>query len=971
MAKKSSRTSTGPVTKRSAAIAGRKDFLVAGIGASAGGIEAIQELLKHLPTDTGIAFVIVQHLSPRHESKLPEVFSTATSMPIVSIKKDTSLAPNTVFVLAENRELQIEDGQLRVSPRKRTNDHLPINNFFQSLAHELGNRAIGIILSGNGTDGMLGLEEIKAEGGITFSQDEKTARFPAMPANAISAGCVDFILSPSLMSRELTRIGRHPGLKRGKISGPEAPLTESEADLNKIFSLLRALNGVDFSYYKHSTLKRRIVRRMVLKKIETIREYASYLQQNPSEVDALFQDLLINVTAFFRDEPMFQALKKKVFPRIIKQTSPQAPIRIWVPGCSTGEEVYSLAISLFEFLGKNAPTKQIQIFGTDISEAILAKARAGFYPDSISKEISTDRLRRYFHKTERGYQIAKFIRDCCVFALQNVVEDPPFSKLDLISCRNVLIYLGPVLQKKVMPIFHYALKKNGTLVLGGSETIGLFANLFTLSDKKNKVYLKRDTYHRPEVGFVAKTLPETGETAKPKAIVRKETGPVDLQRQVDRLLLSQYAPAGVVINSNMEVLHFRGQTGPYLEHAPGDASLSLPKMVRHELLVDLRTAISRAVKMDVVIRKENIPFHHNGKERQANLQVIPFRGGVSDRLFLIIFEEVPISEMKGGKGGGKARGDQGSDREALRLRDELNSTKESLQAIIEEQEATNEELKSANEEIQSSNEELQSTNEELETAKEELQSTNEELTTLNEELQNRNGELSQLNNDLSNLLSSVSMPILMLGNDLTIRRFTPLAERFFNLIPTDIGRRISDINPNIIVPNFDHLVAEVIDMLRIQEHEVQDKEGRWYSLRVRPYRTTENKIDGAVILLVDIDELRRGVDEITSLIRHPLVTLHGDLRVNKANGAFYKEFNLSPSEVDGRLIYDLGDGQWNLPALRTLLEGVLPENNRVEDFVIESEFSNRERRKLLCSARRIYQQSKGTQLILLAIDVVS
>ncbi len=943
------------------------DPVIVGVGASAGGIEACGQLLANVPNNRGLSLVIVQHLDPNYRSTLPDILSRRTKLTVTTIENGQKVEPNHVYVLPPDRSVLLEQGALKLVPRKRNNGPpMPIDVFFASLAAHEENCAIGVLLSGTGTDGTLGLKQIKAQGGIAFAQDNQSASSSGMPASAVAAGVVDFVLPPDKIARELVRIAQHPQLRNVKRAKTEDELPASDGELTRVFSLLRALNGVDFSSYKHSTLKRRILRRMVLVRIPSLREYVVHLQQNPAEVDALFHDLLINVTEFFRDPQAFLALKRKVFPRILKQGGNQSPVRVWVPGCSTGEEVYSLAIALFEFLGKDSNRKPVQIFGTDISEAVLAKARTGIYPESIAAEVSPERLRRFFHKVEGGYQISKFIRDCCVFARQNLIEDPPFSKLDLITCRNVLIYLGPALQKKVMPIFHYALKTDGHLMLGSSETIGAFASLFNLTDKKNKIYLKRDG-HSPHDVFVPRLMANHLETPQTKAIAPKEVTEIDLHRQVDGILLSQYAPSGVLVNGKMEVLQFRGHTADFIEHMAGEASLNLTKIVKQDLLVDLRTVLSRATKLDSVVRKDGVPLHHGGKTRQVNIEVIPFRTKPSnERFFLVLFEDGPMLQTPTATGDGKSARARTS--EAARLREELTSTKESLQAIIEEQEATNEELKSANEEIQSSNEELQSTNEELETAKEELQSTNEELTTLNEELQNRNAELSQVNNDLNNLLASVSMPILMLGNDLTIRRFTPLAERFFNLIPGDLGRRITDINPNIVIRDLERMVSDVIETLRIQEQEVQDREGRWYSLRVRPYRTSDNRIDGAVVMLVDIDEIKRALEELSSVSPQPLLMLSGDLKVIRANEAFYDNFRTSQQDTEGKAVYDLCGGAWNIPALRVMLESLLPEKNRVDRYPVEQEFPGLGHRVLSVSARRIHQPSKGTQVILIAID---
>jgi two-component system, chemotaxis family, CheB/CheR fusion protein len=942
---------------------GRKAFPVVGIGASAGGFEAIAQLLEELPANTGMAFVFVQHLDPTHKSGLTTLLSRLTHVVVTEIRHRTLIEPNHIYVIPPNTVLSVKSGVLELSPRKKIDHHLPIDVFFQSLARDRGNRAVGVILSGNGHDGAAGLKEIKAGGGITFAQEVSSCKFPGMPESAIATGCVDYILPPAEIARELERISNHGVLKDHERleTSPDA-----ESDLARILGLLRACVGVDFSCYKPTTLRRRINRRMVLKRIESLGDYLKFLQKNRAEIELLFQDILINVTGFFRDREAFVALKKKIFSRIIKDKAHGNPVRIWVPGCATGEEVYSLAICLHEFLGKNRNNKSIQIFGTDISENMVAKARAGIYPRSIASEVSPDRLHRYFQKSDGGYQISKFIRDVCIFAKQNVVEDPPFSKLDLISCRNLLIYLGPALQKKVFPTFHYSLRTGGYLMLGASETIGPFSNLFTLLDKKNKIYLRNDAYSRPEIdyAFPSRGDHEQGPVAKPS----RETGRFDLQRKAEEILLG-YSPPGVIVNARMDVLHFLGRTGPYLDPATGSASLNLLKIARSELMVDLRTAISQAAKTRSPVRKEGIRMRFNGHFRDVSVEVVPFKDSMPEYLFLVLFRDFLISETAAdgkvgrNKPGGSQRQRQAA-RETQRLRAELGQTKESLQTIIEEQEATNEELKSANEEIQSSNEELQSTNEELETAKEELQSTNEELTTLNEELQNRNSDLSEANNDLNNLIGSFNMPIVMLGNDLSIRRFTPLAQKIFNLIPGDVGRQISDINSNIALPNLKALVTEVIESLNVKEIEVQDGEGHWYSLRVRPYRTSDNKIEGAVIVLVDIGDVRQGVEEVMQMVQSPMLLLTADLKVSHANEAFYECFRVGTEETKGTTIFKLGNGQWNIPALRSLLEQVLPANQHVEGFKVDHEFPQLGRRRFLVNARRLYQHSKGTHYVL-------
>jgi two-component system CheB/CheR fusion protein len=943
----------------------KKAFTVVGVGASAGGFEAFVQLLENLPPDLNMAFVFVQHLDPRHASSLASLLSSKTQMEVTEIRQRTQLSPNHIYIIPPNTSLIVSNGVLRLSQRKKGGVHMPIDTFFKSVAQDQGNLAVGIILSGNATDGTAGLKEIKAGGGLTFAQEPASCKFPGMPESAIISGCVDYVLTPSGIAAELAQIAAHGVVHRGL--QPNL-LPGAESHLARIFALIRAATGADFSCYKPTTLRRRIMRRMVLRKIETLPEYFQFLQNTPAEIELLFQDILINVTGFFRDPSAFQVLKKKIFPRIVKAKPPGEPIRVWVPGCATGEEVYSLAICLHEFLGKNLNNKAIQIFGTDINENMVAKARAGVYPLSVESEVSPERLRRYFEKSDGGYRISKFIRDACIFARQNVAEDPPFSKLDLISCRNLLIYLGLPLQQRVFPTFHYSLRPGGYLLLGTSETIGAFSNLFTLVDKKNKVYTRNETYTRPEVEFTPNRQTDIGESKLISS--RPEVSHFNLQKRAEEILLGQYSPPGVVVNARMEVLHFLGRTGPYLEPATGSASLNLLKMVRDELAMDVRTALTQATRTNLPVRKEGVRMRFERHLREVTIDVVPFKNSAPDRFFMVLFRNHPQVIEEFGNDRKKSQTtarQQQAERESTRLRSELRQTRESLQTIIEQQEATNEELKSANEEIQSSNEELQSTNEELETAKEELQSTNEELTTLNEELQNRNGELSQANNDLNNLIGSFNMPIVMLGNDMTIRRFTPLAQKIFNLIPGDVGRRISDINPNIALPDLSAMVTEVVDSLHIKEIEVQDREGHWYSLRIRPYRTSENKIDGAVIVLVDIGDVRQGLEEVLDMVPEPMLLLTNNLRVSKANNSFYEKFQVETADTLGHLIFELGNGQWNAPPLRSLLESVLPGNQHVENFKLEHDFPMIGRRTFLVNARRLYQQSKGTHYVLVLL----
>ncbi len=829
-------------------------FPVVGVGASAGGLDAFTKLLKNLPADTGMAFVLVQHLDPKHLSLLPELLGRASPMPVTEISDGTRIVPNHVYVMPPNYSLALLHGVLHLMPRPDgSGKHLPIDDFLRSLAEDRQSNAIGVILSGTASDGTLGMKAIKFEGGITFAQSEDSAEYDGMPHSVIAAGHVDFVLTPEEIGKELVRIARHPYL-RPEETGPRGELVSEGGDnLNKIFVLLRSRTGNDFTYYKHSTIRRRIKRRMVLHQLEKMEDYVKYLQKQPGELDALFQDMLINVTSFFRDPETFEALQQEVFPALIEKRSAEQPLRIWVPGCATGEEVYSVAIALLEFLGERASNIPIQIFASDIDDKAIDKARQGIYPESIRDIIAPGRLQRFFVKTPSGYQISKMIRDICVFAVQNVIKDPPFSRLDLICCRNLMIYLGAVLQKKVLHTFHYALRPGRFLMLGTSETIGSFADLFATVDKKNKIYTKKSVATLPGYDFSilphAATLPAADQTTPARAL-----SALDLQQEAERLILTTYGPPGVIINQDLQILHFRGQTGPYIEPSPGSASLNLLKMARQDLVMDLRTVVHQAIKESDKTRKEGVRIRNDGGYRMVNLQVLPLSNeGFAEPHYLVLFEpgsEAPAVSPP------DAETPDATNLRIQTLEQELLSSREYMQSIIEEQEATNEELQSANEEIQSANEELQSTNEELETAKEELQSTNEELSTINEEHENRNQELMSSNNDLANLLASVELAIVILSDDLRIRRFTPTAKTLLNLIDADMGRPIGNIRPNVNIPDLEQRVREVIDTMSAQSSEVQDRDGRCYTLSIRPYKTLDNRIEGVVMSFINIDSTK-------------------------------------------------------------------------------------------------------------------
>ncbi len=839
-----------------------EDIPVVGIAASAGGLKAFKELLGQLPARTGMGFVLIQHLDPSHKSILTELLSRECQLPVTEITDGMSIEPDHVYVIPPDEQLTLLHNSLnflpRVDSKKRYN---PADVFFQSLAADRCSNAIGVVLSGTASDGTLGCRAIKEAGGITFAQDSDSAEFDGMPANAVAAGCIDFVLPPNEIARELLRIANHSYIRpKQTIAKPDEILTASPEQLNKIFILLRSRTGNDFSYYKATTLKRRIHRRMLLHRIDRVSHYISLLQKEPLEIDALFQDILINVTAFFRDPDSFDALKEIVFPRLMEDRSADMPIRIWVPGCSTGQETYSIAIALLEYLADRPNMYPVQIFGSDLDETAVEKARSGLYPEGIQDEISEVRLKRFFHKVSGGYQVSKQLRDMCVFAVHNVIKDPPFSRLDVVSCRNLLIYLGGTMQKKVLQVFHYALQPTGFLLLGSSETIGNQADLFALKDKNAKLYKKKS---------VASHLHKNMMFRANHDAVPVETAPViennglvyNLEKAADRLLLDTYVPPGVIVNSDQMVVRFLGRTWPYIEPSDGLASLNLYKIAHPDLIVELRAAIHSVSKEGGTIRKENVRLKIRDETQRVDIQVFSLGGAIrGEENLLVMFEPRPVAAQEKLVTSGAGQEDdaaiQALSARNAELEREISTTREYMQSIVEEQEGTNEELRSANEEIQSTNEELQSTNEEMETAKEELQSTNEELATVNEELENRNRDLAHTNDDLSNLLSSVNLPILMLGSDLRIRQFTQAAEKLLNLIDTDMGRPIGNIKPNIEIRNLESEVLQVIDSMTAKSIELQDNQGHWYSVRMRPYKTLDNHIEGAVITFVDIDAIK-------------------------------------------------------------------------------------------------------------------
>ncbi len=956
--RKSSSAARGASSAASIAPQRAYTFPVVGIGASAGGLEAFKELIGALRDRAGMAYVLVPHLDPGHESALTEILSSFTKIPIAEVKNGMTVERDHIYVIPPNKTMGLSAGRFTVAERSVTQTpHLPIDHFFNALAGELGDQSIGIILSGTASDGTQGCIAIKVAGGVTFAQDEKSAKYFDMPWNAVQGGSVDFVLPPREIARELARLRRRPQTTRITDEALDAELTVPSSELDSLFALLYKSSAVDFRHYKQSTLHRRIRRRLTLRQFRKLKDYLRFIRQNPGELDALYRDLLIHVTEFFRDEGAFDSLQKKILPAILESRGPdEGPLRIWIPGCSTGQEVYSLAMVVLEFLwngnskktSRTHPNFGVQIFATDIGDYALERARSGIYAANEVLGVSKERLKRFFVRHNGGFQIHKSVRELCIFAKQNVIKDPPFSNLDLISCRNLLIYFGRVLQKRVIPTFYYSLKNRGYLMLGPSESLGSFEDLFALVDKKHKIYQKKRHAGRLAPHFVYQdyAIPRPDRANPSKGL---EVG-FDADREVETVLASRFVPPSIVVNEQMEIVQFRGKVGPYLGPASGHPTLNLSRMAREDLQVDLRDVLSRAKKEKRPVRKAGLRIKFNGGTRDIDLEAIPVRGqSAAERLYVIAFQD-SVRPAPPSSGAGKRDKQPGKERisgELVHANEEIQRLREQLHTLIEEHETTLEEFKSANAEILSANEELQSTNEELETTKEELQSSNEELSTLNEELQSRNAELTMANNDQLNLMTNVNIPVLMVGNDLRIRRFTHPAEELLNLLPGDVGRRLGELRFNLEPDNLEKPVRTTIENAIYTEQEVRQKNGPWFLLRVRPYKTWDNKVEGAVITFQNIDSLKRSLDETRSFAEalienahESIAVLDEGLRITIANPQFYKSFHLSPEQTKDRPIYDVGNREWDIPEVRELFHKIMTRPPSVDGIDLDHEFKS-------------------------------
>ncbi|MGD0960420.1 MAG: chemotaxis protein CheB [Methylomonas sp.] len=821
--------------------------IIVGIGASAGGLEAMEQFFGPVPADCGVAFVVIQHLDPTQQGILPELLQRATAMKVCQAGDDMKIKPDCVYVIPSNKDLSVTRGRLHLlEPAAPRGLRLPIDFFFRALAADQNARAIGVILSGMGSDGAMGLRAIKENAGLGLAQAPDSAKFDAMPRSAIDAGVADIVApAPELWRRiaDYLKISPHsPNAPEQTILSPK-----SQSALEQIVLLIRERTGNDFSLYKKNTLYRRIERRMGLHQIGAIAEYVKYLRLNSQELDLLFKEMLIGVTSFFRDPAVWEQLKTNAFPALFAHYPAGKELRAWTPACSTGEEAYSLAIIFKEALAQNpAPQRfKLQIFATDLDQEAIEKARQGYYPGNIEADVLPERLRRFFTAENKGYRISKEIREMVIFAQQNIITDPPFTKLDLLSCRNLLIYFSPELQKKLIPLFHYALTGDGILLLGNAESVSNFSELFAFIDNHSRLYRRINQGGAPEnIDFPTKHFPAVAMT-EPAA---QSTKTINLQSQVEQLLLQNYTPPAVLVNAEGDILYINGRTGKYLEPAAGKAHLNIHAMARDGLRHELAAALTKAQRQSEAVHSHGLRVGANGGAQTINLTVQAIaKPEALQGLLMVIFNDVEAPPFR-------KRSRLSASAELESLLAELQQAREELQTLREERQTTQEELKSSNEELQSTNEELQSTNEELTTSKEEMQSMNEELQTMNAELQSKVTDLSWVNNDMKNLLNSMEIATVFLDNALNIRRFTSHSTQLFKLIANDVGRPLSDIVTDLDYPQLRQDTQEVLSTLVFVEKHIRTYDGRWFKVRIMPYRTQENVIDGVVITFIDITE---------------------------------------------------------------------------------------------------------------------
>ncbi|MFT5299364.1 MAG: two-component system CheB/CheR fusion protein [Mariniblastus sp.] len=966
-------------------------FPIVGLGASAGGLKAIDEFFRFMPIDSGMAFIVVMHQSADHESLLPELIGKSTEMNVTAVRDGMTVQMNNVYILPPGKYIDLMRGKLHLTPIKTNKPaSCSIDHFFCSLAHERKEQAVAIVLSGTGSDGTSGLVAVKSKSGMVMAQSAESAAFDGMPKNAIATGRVDYVLSPSEMPLALAACTR-PGFRLAKDDDqPTAEITES---LSGILLVIRRCLGHDFSGYKPTTICRRIERRMGILQIAKPKDYLKYLAEHTPEAELLFKDLLINVTAFFRDRDAFETLAEKTILPMLKAKTSESPVRVWVPGCSTGEEAYSIAILLHECMEKLNVNFKVQIFATDLDRKAIEQARTGLYRKSIVNDISEERISRFFTKQDSSLRICKDLRDWLVFASHNVIHDPPFTKLDLISCRNLFIYFQCDLQQRVLGLFHYALNRGGTLFFGTSESIGECTDRFQVVDSKAKVYRRLESMSltRGAAKPVLVSQQERRERREPRELRKKLLEEADsmlvTKNSISEYLVSCFVPPTVIVNSNGDIMHVHGHTGPFLELAQGSLAKNIVAMARPSIELDLLAVLKAAqCEMLPVIHRNVVVKSDEGSlliDLTAQQIAVPSSlAGMIRISFKVVAasETVSVTEAKELNSTNEKNepAAKASGRRLKEVERELQDVREALRRRVEEMDVSNEEKKSSHEEFQSTNEELQSTNEELKTSKEELQSLNEELLTVNDEFQSKIRDLSSANDDMNNLLNATEIATIFLDNELRIKRYTKEADKYVSLIPTDLGRPLDDLNSTLGSNELVENCVAVLKTLVPLEANIQTKDGCWLRMRIVPYQTFNDKIDGLVLTFLDIDKLKqiqKGTEVardfaelIVATVRGPMLILNGVFELKFANESFCKLFRVSFEEAIGQSIYEIGNGQWDLPALRKLMETILPQNSAFEEFKVSYDFPSRGAKSLMLYGRRMDGEKSTDDLILLGFE---
>jgi two-component system CheB/CheR fusion protein len=939
---------------------------IVGIGASAGGLQALIQFFSHLPDNTNMAFVVILHRSGQDHDTLSELIQNKTEVKVVNITDGIKIKPNTVYICPPQKDLSIYSRQLHLFDLKDYETQLhPIDSFFKSLAHEEGRMAACIIMSGTGSDGTLGMREINANNGLSIIQSVESADYTEMPNNAIRTGLVDFVKPPDQMPQTLM------DFYSNKYHIEKPGETIDEEWLTKIFSIMKKYTGHDFSLYKRNTLVRRIARRMGLNNIENKKQYIKYLNNYDNEKKALFSELLIGLTSFFREPDAFETLKQEVLSELIGKAGKDNEdnnLRVWVPGCHTGEEAYSICIIIKELLYKKKKDIKLQIFGTDLNKKSIEKAREGLFPESIEDEVSKDRLNRFFSKEDSFYRVKREVREAIIFSEQNILKDPPFINVHLISCRNLLIYLNQEAQKKVLPLFHYTLNKNGYLMLGPSETIGQYTNLFESVNTQWKIFRKKDTpssFNKEGIRFPITSM-DYHKKINSGLNIEEKSKFLRREKSVKDLILNNLPYTYILLDKDHYIQYIQGDSGTYLKPSQGFPSQDILDMAREGLKIELSTLLRKAKSDSQEVTRKGVKVKTNGEFKSIDINIKPIEDTEEISYgFLLTFSISEKNEIINNENSTEREKNQ--DMRIIELEKELQDTRQSYRHSIEDLETSFEEIKSMNEELQSSNEELKS-------SKEELHSLNEELSTVNSELQEKVTELQETRDDMQNLLQSTQISTVFLDKNLNIRRFTDESKKLFNFIHTDIGRPFYHVSNNLREENITADVKNVLKELTPISKLVRTNNDYWYKMKIMPYRTKEDVIDGVVVTFFDINELEFSLEFLENIfnrVKEPLLVMDDELTIVKANESFFETFQVSKKETIGHYLYNLGNGQWNIQELRENLNKITPKESSIINFEVEHNFETIGEKKMQLNASKLKHQGPKAERILLAIEDIT